>query len=115
MARHNTRVKTIDTGFSPETAHLITQMLYVIKGTMRAAFVEENGGEGAVINDLEQGDVMFFPQGLIHYQQNLDCEPAAFIAALNHEDPGAVAIMTIFFDLPSEALQVISLLISGLL
>ncbi|CAN0308541.1 unnamed protein product, partial [Ectocarpus sp. 8 AP-2014] len=43
-----------------------TEMLYVIKGEqVRVAFVEENGGEGAVVNDLAQGDVAFFPQGLI--------------------------------------------------
>ena len=83
------------------------QMLYVIEGHMRSAFVEENGGEGAVVNDLYQGDVMFFPQGLIHYQQNLGCEPATFLAALNNEDPGAVTITTRFFELPTEAIQVI--------
>ncbi|CAM9252730.1 unnamed protein product [Scytosiphon promiscuus] len=83
-----------------------TEMLYVIKGQhVRTAFVEENGGEGAVVNDLAQGDVAFFPQGLIHYQQNLDCEPATFLAALNNEDPGAVTITTRFFELPSEAIQ----------
>ena len=82
------------------------QMLYVIEGNMRSAFVEENGGEGAVVNDLYQGDVTFFPQGLIHYQQNLGCEPATFLAALNNEDPGAVTITTRFFELPSEAIQV---------
>eukprot|EP00752_Nemacystus_decipiens_P018324 g16440.t1 len=82
-----------------------TEMLYVIEGHMRSAFVEENGGEGAVVNDLYQGDVMFFPQGLIHYQQNLGCEPATFLAALNNEDPGAVTITTRFFELPSEAIQ----------
>eukprot|EP00903_Cladosiphon_okamuranus_P019871 g18264.t1 len=82
-----------------------TEMLYVIGGELRTAFVEENGGEGAVVNDLYQGDVMFFPQGLIHYQQNLGCEPATFLAALNNEDPGAVTITTRFFELPSEAIQ----------
>lgn len=82
-------------------------MLYVIKGEqVRVAFVEENGGEGAVVNDLAQGDVAFFPQGLIHYQQNLDCEPATFLAALNNDDPGAVTITTRFFELPTEAIQV---------
>ncbi|CAM9923033.1 unnamed protein product [Ectocarpus sp. 6 AP-2014] len=83
-----------------------TEMLYVIKGEqVRVAFVEENGGEGAVVNDLAQGDVAFFPQGLIHYQQNLDCEPATFLAALNNDDPGAVTITTRFFELPTEAIQ----------
>ncbi|CAM9880261.1 unnamed protein product [Laminaria digitata] len=84
-----------------------TEMLYTIAGNqLRVAFVEENGGEGAVVNDLYQGDVAFFPQGLIHYQQNLDCEPATFLAALNSEDPGVVTITTRFFELPSEAIQV---------
>ncbi|CAB1104740.1 unnamed protein product [Ectocarpus sp. CCAP 1310/34] len=83
-----------------------TEMVYVIKGEqLRVAFVEENGGEGAVVNDLAQGDVAFFPQGLIHYQQNLDCEPATFLAALNNEDPGAITITTRFFELPLEAIQ----------
>ena len=85
----------------------LVQMLYTIKGNdLRVAFVEENGGEGAVVNDLYQGDVAFFPQGLIHYQQNLGCEPATFLAALNSEDAGVVTITTRFFELPSEAIQV---------
>ena len=85
----------------------LVQMLYTIKGNqLRVAFVEENDGEGAVINDLYEGDVTFFPQGLIHYQQNLDCEPATFLAALNSEDAGVVTITTNFFELPSEAIQV---------
>ncbi|CAM9823047.1 unnamed protein product [Ectocarpus sp. 4 AP-2014] len=83
-----------------------TEMLYVINGEhLRVAFVEENGGEGAVVNDLSQGDVSFFPQGLIHYEQNLGCEPVTFLAALNNDDPGAVTITTRFFELPSEAIQ----------
>ena len=85
----------------------LAQMLYTIEGKhLRVAFVEENDGEGAVINDLYEGDVAFFPQGLIHYRQNLDCEPATFLAALNSEDPGVVTITTNFFELPSEAIQV---------
>ncbi|CAM9935250.1 unnamed protein product [Laminaria digitata] len=84
-----------------------TEMLYTIEGNdLRVAFVEENNGEGAVVNDLNQGDVAFFPQGLIHYQQNLGCDPATFLAALNSEDPGVVTITTRFFELPSEAIQV---------
>lgn len=82
------------------------QMQYVIEGELRVAFVEENGGEGAVVNDIRRGDVAFFPQGLIHYEQNLSCEPATFLAALNNEDPGAVTITTRFFELPTEAIEV---------
>lgn len=87
------------------------QMLYLIKGNnLRVAFVEENGGEGAVVNDISTGDVTFFPESLIHYQQNLDCEPATYLSALNNEDPGTVTITTRFFELPTEAIQVCLLL-----
>ena len=92
----------------PHSAFPVTrlQMLYTIEGDkLRVAFVEENGGEGAVVNDLYRGDVAFFPQGLIHYQQNLGCKPVTFLAALNSEDPGVVTITTRFFELPSEAIQ----------
>eukprot|EP00904_Undaria_pinnatifida_P006369 jgi/Undpi1/2862/HiC_scaffold_14.g06239.m1 len=83
-----------------------TEMIYTIEGNnLRVAFAKENGGDGAVVNDLAAGDVAFFPQGLIHYEQNLDCEPAAFLSALNSEDPGIVTITTTFFQLPDEAIQ----------
>ena len=90
-------------------------MLYVIEGELRVAFVEENGGKGAVVNAISPGEVFVVPQGLIHYQQNLGCEAATFLAALNNEDPGAVTITTRFFELPNEAIQVkrVSLRLGG--
>ena len=57
-------------------------------------------------NDLVAGDVAFFPQGLIHYQQNLDCYPGDIPGCVNPEDPGVVTITTRFFKLPIEAIQV---------
>lgn len=80
-----------------------TELLYVISGEdIRTAFVEENGGR-VIVNDIGKGYTTFFPEGLIHYQQNLSCEPAAYLSALNSEDPGVVTITTQFFDLPGEA------------
>lgn len=82
-------------------------MRYVIMGEqLRVAVVEEGGGDGSVVNDVSQGDVTFFPRGLVHYQQNLACEPPSYVAALDSEDPGIVRITTLIFELPSEALQV---------
>ena len=49
---------------------------------------------------------MILPQGLIHYNQNLDCEPAKFLSALNNEDPGVLMVSTRTFELPIEALTV---------
>ncbi|CAM9506572.1 unnamed protein product [Sphacelaria rigidula] len=80
-------------------------MIYVVEGEVRVGFMEEAGGDGAVYNDLSEGDVTIQPQGLIHYQQNLGCKPSTFIAALNHEDPGTVPIAASFFELPREAVK----------
>lgn len=82
-----------------------SEILFVIAGDgLRTAFAEENGSERVVVNDLKAGEATFFPQGLIHYQQNLGCEKLTFIAALNSEDPGTVTIPTHLFDLPQEAI-----------
>jgi oxalate decarboxylase/phosphoglucose isomerase-like protein (cupin superfamily) len=80
-----------------------TELIYVISGNkLRAAFAEENGGR-VIVNDIGMGETTFFPEGLIHYQQNLSCEPVMFLAALSNEDPGVVSIATQFFKLPEEA------------
>jgi len=82
-----------------------TELLYVISGKdLRVAFVEENGGR-VIVNDIGMGEATFFPEGLIHYQQNLSCETATYIAALNSEDPGVITVTTQFFRLPNEAIQ----------
>lgn len=62
---------------------LIYQALYI--------FAEENSNRAnkSHVNDLITGQVAVFPQGYIHYEQNLSCNKTAiFISALNHEDPG---------------------------
>ena len=82
-----------------------TELLYVISGTnLQTAFVEENRGR-VIVNEIGMGEATFFPEGLIHYQQNLSCEPAMYISALNNEDPGVVTITTQFFQFPEEVLQ----------
>ena len=82
------------------------ELIYVIegpKGQLQAAFVEENGGR-VIVNKLGKGETMLFPEGLIHYQQNLSCERVQFLAALSSSDPGVVTITTQFFRLPKGAL-----------
>eukprot|EP00921_Rhytidocystis_pertsovi_P001920 GHVQ01003257.1.p1 GENE.GHVQ01003257.1~~GHVQ01003257.1.p1 ORF type:complete len:277 (+),score=31.97 GHVQ01003257.1:976-1806(+) len=84
-----------------------TEIIAVIEGEgyQVMGFAEENGGGEAVINTLHKGEVTFFPQGLIHYQQNLGCKEAVYIASLNSEDPGVITAATQLFTLPNEALQ----------
>ena len=78
--------------------------MQVISGeNIKVGFSEENGGR-SVVNIIGKGQVTVFPKGLVHYQQNLGCEPATYISALNSEDPGVLTISTRGFDLPNEAL-----------
>ncbi|KAK5457098.1 hypothetical protein LTS15_004879 [Exophiala xenobiotica] len=55
-------------------------------------FVLENGLTSEFNTTLSQFQGTVFPQGSIHFQQNLDCKPAVAIAGLNSEDPGASSI-----------------------
>ena len=81
-----------------------SELLYVIKGNLvKVGFIEENGGR-TIVNEIGQGQVAMFPRGLIHYEQNLGCEKAQILSALNHEDPGTVTVLTQAFTFPDVAL-----------
>jgi len=80
-----------------------TELLFVINGTgpLRTWLVEENQGlphSRDIVNDLAAGQVTFFPQGLIHFQQNLGCDTLTFLSALNSEDPGVNTVTLRLFD-----------------
>jgi len=86
-----------------------TELLYVISATkLRCSLVEENMPGGVpsrdVQNDLQTGQVTFFPQGLIHTQQNLGCDVATLIAAFNSEDPGVNTVSLRLFDFTDDEL-----------
>ena len=49
-------------------------------------FVSEDGTP--VVNQVSTGASAIFPQGLVHYQQNLDCYQATYTISYNSEDPG---------------------------
>lgn len=76
-----------------------TELLYVIKGSnIVTSFVEENRGR-TITNVLSTGEATVFPQGLLHFQQNMGCETATYISALNSEDPGVLTVSERLFDL----------------
>jgi len=78
---------------SPHNHPDATEFLTVVTDSnIETGFVLENGfvAEQRTNLTLFQGTV--FPQGSIHWQQNLDCYPAVAIAGLNSEDPGASSI-----------------------
>ena len=80
-----------------------TEMIYAIQGRFQVGFVEENEGR-AIINDIGEGETHFFPQGLIHFEQNLACTKGIFLSAFTHEDPGALSLPNRLFSLPTQAI-----------
>jgi oxalate decarboxylase/phosphoglucose isomerase-like protein (cupin superfamily) len=83
----------------PHTHPRATEINFVVSGTFEAGLVMENGVR-FVGNNLTAGMATVFPQGAIHFEQNLNCEPAVFVAAFNSEDPGVSTIGSTFFGLP---------------
>jgi len=80
-----------------------TEINFVAEGKFQAGFFSENGGK-LILNNLTQGQAIVFPQGVIHFEQNLNCRPAKFVAAFNHQDPGVSTIATNLFQLPTNIL-----------
>ena len=80
-----------------------TELFHVLDGQFQTGFLEENSGR-VILNNLTQGMVTIFPQGLIHFEQNLGCTPARFLSSFSNEDPGVLTISTRLFDFPQQAL-----------
>ena len=80
-----------------------TELFFVIQGRFRTSFTEENTGR-TITNVVSAGQITVFPQGLLHEEQNNDCEPAIFISAFSSEDPGVLQIVNRLYTFPQEAL-----------
>ena len=82
---------------APHTHPRATEILTVIQGTLRVGFVTSNTENRHITKVLNEGDVFVFPQGLIHYQQNIGYGNAVAIAGLNSQNPGVITIANAVF------------------
>lgn len=80
----------------PHTHPRATEINYSVDGDFVIGFYQENDAE-FILNELHKNQVAVFPQGAIHFEQNLNCVPATFVAAFNSEDPGVLTISDAFF------------------
>jgi len=89
----------------PHTHPRASEAIYIINATnVQVGVVEENGGK-VIVNNLRTGMAVFIPQGALHYEVNLDCNPVLAVAANNHEDPGVLSIPMNFYRLPNGAVR----------
>jgi hypothetical protein len=80
----------------PHTHPRATEINFSVDSDFEVGFYQENGAF-FVMNMVHKNQAAVFPQGAIHFEQNLNCEPATFVAAFNSEDPGVLTIANAFF------------------
>ncbi|KAI8920065.1 RmlC-like cupin domain-containing protein [Powellomyces hirtus] len=89
----------------PHTHPRASEGLYVVSGDKVLLGVVEENGSKVILNNLHKGETTAVPQGAIHFEQNLQCEPAVLIAANNNDDPGTLTIGSEFWMLPYGTLE----------
>ncbi|KAK4396509.1 Germin-like protein subfamily 3 member 2 [Sesamum angolense] len=83
-------------GINPPHFHpRATETVYVIQGKVYAGFVDSTNRVFAKV--LEQGDVMVFPRGLVHFQMNVGKSPATVFGCFNSQNPGTQKIPNVIF------------------
>ena len=80
------------------------ELLFVLKGSLKVSFVEETGGR-TIVNVVNASQTTVFPRGLLHEEQNNECEPAVFVSAFSDEDPGVQFMPHSLFTMPQEAIS----------
>ena len=89
----------------PHTHPRATEIIYVVSGTFEVGFFQENGAR-FISNTVTAGEGTIFPQGSIHFQQNLNCTSALFVAAFNSADPGVQTVANSFYGgLPADIVK----------
>ncbi|KAK5113670.1 hypothetical protein LTR62_003297 [Meristemomyces frigidus] len=83
---------------TPHTHNRATELLLVVQGgNVHTSFVQESGLTTPITTTLNQYQGTVLPMGSIHYEFNDSCEPAVFVAAFSHEDPGLSRTAQNFF------------------
>ncbi|KAF3790073.1 Auxin-binding protein [Nymphaea thermarum] len=79
-----------------------TELLIVEKGTILAGFI--SNANAVYYKKLKKGEVMVFPQGLLHFQLNVGRRPALAFASFTSAEPGLqITALALFGNsLPSE-------------
>ncbi|GAQ81309.1 cupin superfamily protein [Klebsormidium nitens] len=83
-----------------------TEISYVVSGKVLVGFVDTGANLTLHLNVMNPGDVTLFPQGLMHFQQEIGNAPAVLVSAFNNENPGVVPIPATTFQFPPEIIAV---------
>ena len=88
-----------------------SELLFVTEGTILAGFITSSSNT-VYTKTLYKGDVMVFPQGLLHYQYNGGSSPAVALVAFSGPNPGLQITDYALFanNLPSAVVEKVTFL-----
>jgi oxalate decarboxylase/phosphoglucose isomerase-like protein (cupin superfamily) len=88
-----------------------SELLFVTQGTILAGFISSSSNT-VYTKTLYKGDVMVFPQGLLHYQYNGGTSPAVALVAFGGPNPGLQITDFALFanNLPSTVVEKVTFL-----
>ncbi|KAI7997947.1 Germin-like protein subfamily 3 member 2 [Camellia lanceoleosa] len=72
-----------------------TEIVYVVQGRVYSGFVDSTNRVFAKVT--EQGEVMVFPRGLVHFQMNVGKSTATIFGSFNSQNPGMQKIPSVIF------------------
>lgn len=83
-------------GINPPHFHpRATEIAYILRGKVYSGFVDSNNRVFSKV--IEQGEVMVFPRGLVHFQMNVGEIPATIFGCFNSQNPGNMKIPATIF------------------
>ncbi|XP_054794013.1 LOW QUALITY PROTEIN: germin-like protein subfamily 3 member 2 [Prosopis cineraria] len=83
-------------GINPPHFHpRATEIAYVVEGKVYSGFVDSSNRVFDRV--LEQGEVIVFPRGLVHFLMNVGDKPATLFGSFNSQNPGLQKIPSAVF------------------
>lgn len=67
----------------------------MVKGRVYSGFVDSNNKVYAKV--MEEGEMMVYPKGLVHFQMNVGDVTATILGGLNSQSPGIQKIPSVVF------------------
>ncbi|XP_066353349.1 germin-like protein 8-14 [Miscanthus floridulus] len=88
-----------------------TELLFVIEGAISAGFISSLTNQ-VYVKTLYKGDLMVFPQGLLHFQYNLGNDTAVALSSYSSANPGLMILDFALFanNLPSDIVSKVTVL-----
>lgn len=72
-----------------------TEVAHLVKGRVYSGFVDSNNKVYAKV--MEEGEMMVYPKGLVHFQMNVGEVTATILGGLNSQNPGIQKIPSVVF------------------